>query len=141
MYGVVDGLYYCQQNRVSELNERISSRNVPSEPLPPSFSPQTSAPTANNIPDRRKFLRRIGRKSSLHPTGTGTRIVGRRSFENTTGRVDRADPWCENCRSRLPCVKRCRSGSRHRRQPRSLDGSDPLHPVCPPCRTLRMHQR
>ena len=38
MYGVVDGLYYCQQNRVSELNERISSRNVPSEPLPPSFS-------------------------------------------------------------------------------------------------------
>ena len=38
MHGVVNGFYICQQNRVDELNERISSRNVPSEALPPSFS-------------------------------------------------------------------------------------------------------
>ena len=38
MYGVTNGLYYCQENRVEELNNRISSRNIPSESLPPSFS-------------------------------------------------------------------------------------------------------
>ena len=38
MYGVVDGLYYCNMNRTNELNERISSRNVPSNPLQPQFS-------------------------------------------------------------------------------------------------------
>jgi len=38
MYGVVDGLYYCNLNRASELNERISSRNVPSNPLQAQFS-------------------------------------------------------------------------------------------------------
>ena len=37
MYGVVNGIYYCQQNRVNELNRRISSRNVPSNVLPPVF--------------------------------------------------------------------------------------------------------
>jgi hypothetical protein len=38
MYGVVDGIYYCNLNRDSELNERISSRNVPSAPLQSEFS-------------------------------------------------------------------------------------------------------
>ena len=38
MYGVIDGLYYCNLNRASELNERISSRNVPSNPLQAQFS-------------------------------------------------------------------------------------------------------
>ena len=38
MYGVVNGLYQCQENRVEELNIRISTRNLPSEPLPPYFS-------------------------------------------------------------------------------------------------------
>ena len=33
MYGVVNGLYYCQQNRVEDLNQRISSRNIPSNVL------------------------------------------------------------------------------------------------------------
>lgn len=35
MYGVVNKLFLCQNERVDELNERISSRNIPSEPLQP----------------------------------------------------------------------------------------------------------
>jgi len=38
MNGVVDGLYYCNLNRANELNKRISSRNVPSNPLQAQFS-------------------------------------------------------------------------------------------------------
>jgi len=38
MYGVVNGLYLCNNDRVEELNERISSRNIPSAPLQPQFS-------------------------------------------------------------------------------------------------------
>ena len=38
MNGVVNGLYYCNLNRANELNERISSRNVPSNPLQAQFS-------------------------------------------------------------------------------------------------------
>lgn len=37
MYGVVNGLYYGQQERVDELNERIQSRNIPDSPLAPNF--------------------------------------------------------------------------------------------------------
>lgn len=38
MYGVVDGVYQCNQGRVQELNDRIYSRNIPSQPLQPAFS-------------------------------------------------------------------------------------------------------
>ena len=38
MYGVVDGAYTCNLERSNQLNERISSRNVPSRPLEPAFS-------------------------------------------------------------------------------------------------------
>ena len=37
MVGVVNGLYYGQQERVDELNERIQSRNLPDSPLAPNF--------------------------------------------------------------------------------------------------------
>ena len=37
MYGVVNKLFLCQNERVDELNERISSRNIPSEPLQPFY--------------------------------------------------------------------------------------------------------
>ena len=37
MYGVVNGLYYGQQERIDELNERIQSRNLPDSPLAPNF--------------------------------------------------------------------------------------------------------
>ena len=38
MYGVVDGVYYCQMDRTEELSQRMASRNVPSAPLQPEFS-------------------------------------------------------------------------------------------------------
>jgi hypothetical protein len=38
MYGVVDGVYICNQERTVELDQRISSRNIPSTPLKPQMS-------------------------------------------------------------------------------------------------------
>jgi hypothetical protein len=38
MYGVIDGVYFCNQQRANELNERISERNIPSHALEPAFS-------------------------------------------------------------------------------------------------------
>jgi hypothetical protein len=38
MFGVVDQLYLCNQQRSRELNDRISVRNIPSAPLQPQFS-------------------------------------------------------------------------------------------------------
>jgi hypothetical protein len=37
MYGVVNKLFLCQNERTDELNERISSRNIPSAPLQPFY--------------------------------------------------------------------------------------------------------
>jgi len=37
MFGVADGLYYGQQQRINELNERLQSRNMPDSPLTPNF--------------------------------------------------------------------------------------------------------
>jgi len=38
MHGVPDKLYLCQFERQDELNDRISSRNIPSAPLQPFFT-------------------------------------------------------------------------------------------------------
>ena len=38
MFGVVNQLYICNQQRSRELNDRISVRNIPSAPLQPQFS-------------------------------------------------------------------------------------------------------
>lgn len=38
LYGVVNGVYYCGNDRLNELNNRISERNIPSEPLQPQLS-------------------------------------------------------------------------------------------------------
>ena len=38
MYGVVNGLYLCNHNRVDEINSRMSDRNVPSSSLQPQYS-------------------------------------------------------------------------------------------------------
>lgn len=40
MYGVVKGVYYCQQARTQELNDRIYDRVIPSSQLQPAFSPR-----------------------------------------------------------------------------------------------------
>ena len=37
MYGVVDGVYYCNQERTEELSRRMAARNIPSSPLQPQF--------------------------------------------------------------------------------------------------------
>ena len=38
MYGVVNGVYQCQQERTSELDDRIYDRLWPSAPLQPQYS-------------------------------------------------------------------------------------------------------
>ena len=37
MNGVINGVYYCNNERVDELNERIASRNIPSQKLQTQF--------------------------------------------------------------------------------------------------------
>ena len=37
IYGLPNKLYFCQNERQDELNDRISSRNIPSMPLEPSY--------------------------------------------------------------------------------------------------------
>lgn len=36
-YGVPNNLYFCQFERQNEINDRISSRNIPSSPLEPFY--------------------------------------------------------------------------------------------------------
>ena len=38
MYGVVDGVYFCNEERLDEINNRISDRNMPSQELRPELS-------------------------------------------------------------------------------------------------------
>lgn len=38
MFGVVNKLYICNQERARQLNDRISDRNIPSAPLQPQYS-------------------------------------------------------------------------------------------------------
>ena len=38
MYGVVNGVYFCNNDRDTELNRRLMERNIPSAPLQPQFS-------------------------------------------------------------------------------------------------------
>lgn len=40
MYGVVNGVYYCNNERVEELNKRIYERNIPSHKLQQVFDPR-----------------------------------------------------------------------------------------------------
>jgi hypothetical protein len=38
MFGVVNKLYICNQERARQLNDRISDRNIPSAPMQPQYS-------------------------------------------------------------------------------------------------------
>ena len=38
MYGVINGLYTCNHERVDEINNRMSDRNLPSNSLQPQYS-------------------------------------------------------------------------------------------------------
>ena len=55
MYGVVDGIYYCNQERTDELNNRIAVRNIPSAPLQPQYAvrPVSTKYDMMSIVDRR----------------------------------------------------------------------------------------
>jgi len=44
IYGVPEGVYYGQNQRVDELNTRLSTRHFPDSPLQPNFDPR-SVPT------------------------------------------------------------------------------------------------
>ena len=50
MYGVVDGLYTCNHERVDELNNRIADRNVPSNALQPQYSIRPSSTKYGYMP-------------------------------------------------------------------------------------------
>lgn len=41
MEGVIDGLYYCNQNRTQELSDRMFQRNVPEQYMQMYFSPRS----------------------------------------------------------------------------------------------------
>ena len=55
MYGVVDGIYFCNSERVEELNNRIANRNIPSQKLQAQFDirPVSSKYAIMPIFDRR----------------------------------------------------------------------------------------
>lgn len=55
MYGLVNGVYFCNSDRVEELNNRISERNIPSQPLQAQFDirPISSKYAIMPIYDRR----------------------------------------------------------------------------------------
>lgn len=55
MYGVINGVYYCNMARSEELNSRISSRNIPSGPLQPQLSLRSVSTKYAHLPvmDRR----------------------------------------------------------------------------------------
>ena len=38
MYGVIDGVFFCNQESENEINQKISNRNIPSANLKPSIS-------------------------------------------------------------------------------------------------------
>jgi hypothetical protein len=56
LYGVVDGLYYCNNKRNIELDNRIYDRNIPSSALQPEFSlrPVSTKYAVMPILDQRK---------------------------------------------------------------------------------------
>ncbi len=61
MYGVVQGVAYGQQERIDELNDRISSRHFPDVPLQPNYDPRP-VPTKYSIfpiVDRKKQVKEV----------------------------------------------------------------------------------
>ena len=65
MRGVINGFYQCNQERVDELNNRIYSRNVPSQPLQPNFDIQPVSTKYARLPilDRRAPI-----KTDINPS-------------------------------------------------------------------------
>uniref|UniRef100_A0A6C0DRF1 Uncharacterized protein n=1 Tax=viral metagenome TaxID=1070528 RepID=A0A6C0DRF1_9ZZZZ len=60
MNGVVEGVYYTQQDRVDELNERMFSRNLASAPMKPNFDPRP-------IPTKYSLFPIVDRRKTINP--------------------------------------------------------------------------
>ena len=50
MFGVPNGLVICNNGRLDAINKRIEERNIPSQPLKPSFSPRPQLSKYNYMP-------------------------------------------------------------------------------------------
>lgn len=50
MFGVPKGISICNNGRLDEINKRIESRNIPSQPLKPAFSPRPQLSKYNYMP-------------------------------------------------------------------------------------------
>ena len=72
MFGVVDGLYYCNLERTEELNDRLLSRNVPSEPLRPTLFPRAQQTKFTVLgkeqPERKETCPPINRYPNYSPS-------------------------------------------------------------------------
>ncbi len=70
MYGVIDGLYRCNQERANELNNRISSRNIPSTGLKPQFSMRPAATKYGYMPILDQYKKATVPSNSYTPYST-----------------------------------------------------------------------
>ena len=70
MYGVIDGLYRCNQERANELNNRISSRNIPSTGLKPQFSMRPAATKYGYMPILDQYKKASVPNNSYTPYST-----------------------------------------------------------------------
>ena len=59
MYGLPEHLFYGQNARVDELNDRIKSRQFPDSPLEPNFSPRS-------VPTKYALFPMVNRRAPLH---------------------------------------------------------------------------
>ena len=50
LYGVVDGVYFCNNGRLDEINDSIYNRNIPSQILQPLFSMRPSSTKYATLP-------------------------------------------------------------------------------------------
>ena len=71
MYGVINGLYTCNNERVDELNDRMSARNVPSTGLKPQFSMRPTATKYGYMPILDQYKKATVPLNSYTPYSTG----------------------------------------------------------------------
>ena len=73
LYGVIDGVYYCGNERTEELSRRMAERNIPSAPLQPQFGIRPVSTKYEMMPifDRRaKATVPIKRQPTFNPEVT-----------------------------------------------------------------------
>lgn len=50
LYGIVNGVYYCNMDKQNEINEKIYERNIPSLPLQPQYGIRPIGTKFNTLP-------------------------------------------------------------------------------------------